>query len=871
MRLVGRVAEVVALDRLRASAEQGAGATVLLIGEAGIGKTTVVEEAAARATAAGVTVLAGRADPDEGAPSFWPWTGLLRDAPHGLSPALLTMADAGEPAVAARFRAIQATIAALLEKAEAHPLMLVLEDLHWADDASLALLAALSRRIGHARVLLVGTARPDRIPALDSAEVLTLGPWDQAAVGDYLNAHPSWAPVVHRLGGGSPLYTRELARLLQRDNRLSGPAGAIDLPDGLRRLVARRTAQLTTACRQMLSTAAAYGADIDVTVLARVVPVAALGEAVAAGVLVDDPWAPARVRFGHELVRQALYDGLGRDERIRAHAAIADALAGIGSPAEIARHRVRAAVDDPSRSVAVEACVAAARAAARGLDYAEAVAWLSRALDNAPGDPWLRLERAEAAYRNGQLDLALTDCEAIVDEVGAPAALVIRGLGGPLGPALLRLCERALDQELEAAERAKVLSQYAFLLADDRDPERAERIGREAMTLAEAAQRPDALVAALHARHETIDTLSALDEVDELARRSCELAGPSGRPDAELWGRSWRLDVCLARGDLVEFDAESERLAGLVERLGWPVARWHLLRARAARALLAGRIGDARDLATEARDVAARSQDASAPYLYWAFLGGLSTLTGDYAWAGDLPFDDRAPIAVAQLGQIAMGRGDRETAVASIRRLAPMLPRLPADGRRVFVTMIAGEVAAWTGDLDVVAGCYERMRPHAGLYLNSMSACHGTFARLLGTMATALGRPEAPDLLARAVELEERIGAPAFVCQAQIAYAGSLRTTDPRRSRELGSAALATARRLGLTALAARAAELARDDLTAREREIAALVADGLSNRAVAERLVLSERTVETHVRNILGKLGFANRADLRAASQYRH
>ena len=878
-RLVGRVAEVVALDRLRASAEQGAGGVALLVGEAGIGKTAVVEEAVSRAVAAGVTVLTGRADPDEGAPSFWPWISLLSTAPPFLSPRLLTLADEGEPVAAARFRAIRATITALGAVAEKQPLMLVLEDLHWADEASSALLAALAREIGTARIAVLGTSRnPVALPGGSTTETLVIGPWEQAAVADYLAAHapavhPSWAGVVHRLGGGNPLYTRELTRLLIREGRLAAPAGTVDLPDGLRSVVARRTAQLSAACGHMLAVAAAYGSEIDVSVLERVVAVEPLAEAVAAGVLVDDPWVPSRVRFVHELVRQALYDGLGRDERIRTHAAIATTLQEHGAPvAEVARHRVRAAADPASRRAAVEACTTAARAATTALDHAEAVRWFGHALASAPGDAALRLERAEAAYRNGQLDVARADCEAVVDEVGAPAALVIRGFGGPLGPALLRLCERALAHDLTDGDRAKVLAQYAFLLAEDRDPERAGRISREAMALAEASGRPDALVAAVHARHETIDPADDLDEVFDLARRSCELAGPSARPDAELWGRTWRLDACLARGDLAGYDAETSRLAGLADRLGWPVARWHLLRARAARALVAGRLGAGRELAEQALEVAARSQDASAPYLYLAFLSGLAEFTGDYTWVDETWLDgEQQPIALAQLGLIAMGRGDRDSGLTAARRLRGVLPRLPADGRRTFVTVVTGELAAWVGEHDLAAECYARMAPRAGIYLNSMSSCHGAVSRVLGTIAAVLGRPEASRHLAEAVAMEERIGAPGYLARAQIAYAGQLRTTDPHRSRELATAALATSRRLGMPVLVASAAELARDDLTAREREIAALVAEGLSNRAVAERLVLSERTVETHVRNILSKLGLSNRAGLRGASQYRH
>ncbi|MBB2942779.1 DNA-binding CsgD family transcriptional regulator [Actinoplanes lutulentus] len=911
--LVARVAEVVALDRLRADAAAGTGGIALLTGEAGIGKTAVVEEAVARAAAAGATVLTGRADPDQGAPAFWPWLRLLDSDVPGLTPNLLNTGDnngtggSGEDPVAARFRVMQDTLRALRSAASVTDggLVCVLEDLHWADPGSLALLGLVCREVGGTRLLVIATARTLDVE-LPGAESLTLTPWDPATVATYLAqragspVHASWPAVVHRLGGGNPLYTRELTRLLTATDRLRHPAGAVDLPDGLLRLVGLRIAALTPPARELLGLAAALGTDIDVPTLGRIAakPVEPLlAEAIGAGILVEDPWAPARLRFAHELVREARYAGLSRAERIAAHTRIAEEFTAAGARAgETARHRVRAAVDEASRRTAKEACEAAARATTRQLDHRAAATWLGQALDLFPDDPWLRLARAEAACLDGRLAVAVADCDAAMavaeaarrPDLGAAAALTVRGFGGPVASSLLRLCERALalfgvpsgpefDLDLGLVP-ARLVAQYAILLVETGGHARAEPLSRQAMALAEAGGDAGAMAAAVHARHEVLDLATDAEEILDLARRSLRLANGGGPVDAELWGRLWRLDALLTIGDLTGYDAETAALAALAERLGRPVVRWHLLRARAARMLLAGRPDAAGALADEALALAGTFDGQPGPELHAAFHASLGPFTGRVPrWPGGLPGAlatlGAEPVAVAQIARLAMLDGDRDTAGAACRILRDVLPGLPPDSRRGFVLLSAGEAAVWLDQVDVAAAVYELTLPIAGRYLNTMTACHGSVDRPLGMMAALLGDRQAAERHFRsAIAMEERIGAAPFVAQAQLAYAS---ICDGRPAQVLASEALATARRLGLGPIAVAAAALSRDDLTGREREIAQLAAEGMANREIAARLHISERTVETHVRNALAKLGATNRtqlaARLRAGNQYQH
>jgi DNA-binding CsgD family transcriptional regulator len=940
VRLVGREREFAVLRDRDAAARAGHGAVALVAGEAGIGKTTLIERFRRSVTDGGQPVLAGRAMADEGVPALWPWRRLLTDALadarlDGLTPDLLdagTGADAALDPAAARFQAIDRTVAALRTAAEPAGLVLMLEDLHWADDASLLLLRHLCGEVAGSRILVVGTFRdPDRavgLPAplvevcgMSTVETLRLGPVSPADVAALLTAagpvHPTWPAHVHRRTGGNPLFVRELTRVLAQHGVLGEPAHDLPLPMELRRLVGYRLSRLSADCQRLLGVCSAIGDEIDVALLEAVedgLDIAVLAEAVAAGVLVEDPESPATMRFSHAVVREARYESLSRAARLAVHRRLADVSEAAG---ERARHRVQAAVDPASRHAAALACREAARAATGRRAVEEALRWYRQAVELWQGDgdtdgvarAGLLVDAAGAAYSAGLALEALALCERAADladrfdrpDLLTAAALVVRGIGGEVNAGVLRLCERALATGTgDDTVRAQLLAQQAFALSEVDSPAAAEPYSAEALALAEASGDPGALLAALHARHQVLNVPS--DRVAErlaLGSRMLALAASADRqiypkrvdlrsarnpdrPEAALWGHIWRIEAQFQLGAVEELDKELRELEHLAERLGWPVAWWHLRRAQGARATLTGRFDEALARMRQARDLATHLQDEAAVPLYHSQVQAVYQLTGQFAdmepeiirMALEIP----APISWAVFGPYLHAAGDDAGAAILYERLRSALPTVPYDSRWIAIIAATGQLAVAFDDREVAARCYDLLQPYTTYYLYSASGAYGAMDRILGELAVALDRLDDADRhLGDAVRMEARIGALPFLALAQLAHADLLHrrggTGDLDKAARLVERAGHTARRLGLAPALARATALAAEltalsrrtepQLTAREREIAGLLADGLANRAIAERLVLSERTVEAHVRNILAKLGLTNRTQV--------
>lgn len=394
------LAEPGGTSRASERASAAAPVCVALTGEPGIGKSRLAAELAVRARAAGVRVLRGRCSQDDGAPPLWPWRAVLA----GLGVAAEEDEVAAED-VGAAFRVWERICAHVIAAAERRPLLLLLDDLHWADPSSLRVLRLLveTAPLG-SRLLVVATWRrhppPDGALA-DLAETLArqhavrldlegLGPEATAALFEAVAERepgPDTAARLHETTEGNPFFLVEYARLAAAHAEAGVPA---QVPAAVSDVLRRRIDRLPPDGVRVLRLAAVLGRRFDLPTLAAVTGLAeddlldALDPAVIAGLVRED--GIDRFVFGHALVRDALRSGLPSSRRARAHAAVAAALAGVaGRETEVARHWLAAG---PSYADRAWPAAAGAAAVARRLHaYEEAADLLRAALAAMDEDP----------------------------------------------------------------------------------------------------------------------------------------------------------------------------------------------------------------------------------------------------------------------------------------------------------------------------------------------------------------------------------------------------------------------------------------------------------------------------------------------------
>jgi DNA-binding winged helix-turn-helix (wHTH) protein len=642
------------MDRLLASlneARGGSGRLVLLLGEAGIGKTQCARELTGIVQRSGMRVWAGRAV-GGGAPAFWPWIQILRDAcadrrvvggerrsleamiarlvPEGLPPAAAAVSRVTAPALAdsSRFWLSEALALVLLQSAEQKLRVVLFEDLHDADDGSLEALALLAPKLAQARMLVIATARPG---FLDSAHQtgalrlrpsetitlsgLTLADTERYATGVLGHAVPAEATGALYAGTeGNPLFLKEAVRLLATRSRGQLLADDLRLPDVVRQLVHRRIATLDHGTREILAAASVLGNDFELSVLKRIASVPAEGlvariDAAERARFLERGVDDGTYAFAHALLRDALYEGLPTSDRKRLHAKAGRALQSLSVVrprlGAIAHHFHRA-LPEASADETSRACRVAGDAAMALFGYDEAAqlyAWAleARGYDEQAPEPRaaceLLLSIAIASRRAGRVRATRDACRRAVDIARRESyADVLLAAARTLRPTVWiglvpdSLALDAVEQALPLlppAGRASACALLAFMPPHALSVERSGALSEEAVRTARELGDRSLLLEALTS---TFHALSGPDRLDELLAAADEVLLHDG-PEVSWWSAEAffaRYHALFQRGDPAGAERALQAFGACAERLRMPEAIWQHDRVRSQQLLYTG-------------------------------------------------------------------------------------------------------------------------------------------------------------------------------------------------------------------------------------------------------------------------------------------
>lgn len=814
-RLVGREGALAVLRATAAAAAAGRGGTLLVTGEPGVGKTALLAALSAEAADDGARVLRGQCWDGDAAPPYWPWVQVVRAGlAAGGDPGrarLLLPEQASPPRApdtdgAARFALFDAVACFLGELAERGTVLVVLDDLHWADEGSLRLLDFAARHLASRAVVLLGAYRDEEAGealrrlagATEQLALAGLPPADVATLMTSLTGSappPEQVRDVWRRTGGNPFLVRELSRL-----QLAQPPGTVGAPSSpalvetVRDILERRLARLSQPCAELLDVAAAAGPQVRVDVLAGVLPDARdltelLEEAVRARVLVASDGA-TEYRYSHDLFRETVLAALPPGRRTQLHLAVGRTLEALRRrgvpvhPAELAAHFSAAARAAP-RDAVLHSRLAAEEATAR-LAFEEARGHCERAMAAlelvADPDPVDRLEvlLQLGAARNlaGDVDSARTayrDAAALARAVHdstrfARAALGVHALGWRESHeeaiAVLDEAARALPRA-PTELRSRVLAALARDLhyrAPRRDHERASALAEEAVDVARRVGDRGTLAFALLALHDARwrpgTARVRLPVVEEMLAAADDAADPELVAQARLLRATALLELGDPGGpaELREFCRQSEGL-------GHARARYLGLSRRATLALLEDDLVAAAQLARAAVEL---GEDVGEPdargvheTLMWAvdYAGGVDreqVVVGprldSQPWPG-------LPLLEAVLHVAA---GDLDAARGALARLR--LDDLPRTHDLEVLAFAAHAVVA-AGTDQQRGDLYALLRPYAGTHVvvGGCASYFGAVDHQLGRLARCLGRPEEARRHFRdAAALHERLGAPGF-------------------------------------------------------------------------------------------------------------
>jgi hypothetical protein len=659
----------------------------------------------------------------------------------------------------------------------------------------------------------------------------------------------AFARALHAETEGNPFFIEEFVRHLTEAGVRASGAGALELqrfglPEGVKHVIARRLARLEVRTIEWLRTAAVIGRDFQISPVDRVASldedesIAALEEALAAGLVLETPGVPGRYSFSHALVRETLYEGMSGPRRARIHRRVGEELESEGDRhlAELAHHFTRAA--DPRDAVkAVTYARRAGEQATAMLAHEEAAEHYARAIEvlerfepeAAEQRTELLLLLGEAHVRVGERMFAwaaFRDAAALAERLGDSALLARAAVGasrryvqqpGLVDEELISMLERAL--ELTAHERTVARTRLlaslcgALYYSDQRD--RMMELSHSAMEIAEELDDPEARANACAARRRALWDAAHLPERLSASTEMLTRAREVGNVELELQGHAWLVVDLLEQGEREAVDAQIEAFAALADHLRQPLYVWNLLVWRVMDTLLAGNIERADELAAEALAAGTPAEAVTAPQYHSIQLLAIRREQGRM---GELEQPARALVAAnparpawrAALADLLWESDRPDEAQAEFEALAARdFEDIPGDLDWMAALALLSDVCAGVGDAARAGLLYEQLLPYAGtnVVIGLAAICLGSASRFLGKLAATMGRrDEAAAHFEHALEANTALRAPIWLAHTQLDYARAL--GGGHRAEELIEAARATAADLGLPAVARRAEQL---------------------------------------------------------------
>ncbi len=925
----------------------------LISGEPGIGKTELMREFCAAAKQAGALVLMARCSEDEGAPPWWPWTQVLRSLPQDVLSdedvaALELMLEPRNAELEGRSSMLDSHLAdrerfarfdrlsRLFQDLSADRTVLIaIDDLHWSEELSLRLFEHLVRNGG--RVRLVGTYRDTSVsrrrplgrllnriaadPAVERMRLSGLSADGTRALMDSIGGFTLSGELVasiHSQTGGNPYFVTELTRFLDeggyfRPGVVQTPV-AVRIPEGVRDVIGQRLDRLSSSSNTMLEAAGVIGFAFDEPVIVRMLDdlepadvAATLDEALDARVIVETADRPGSFEFVHALMREAIFDDIGRAHRMRLHAKAAEALESTTGAshtrlAALATHWLESRLPDGPSRAALHLTRAADQAAA-ALAYEDAARYFEQALEclaitgetlpAAEGE--LQLKLGEVCRRSGAVNSALRAFErvgGIADELGdadmfAQAALGYESArwrsGLPASGSRIRL-ETALEgiaptpTPLRVQLLASLARARSYGVGDTGCAPLAVESIEAARSLGDEKLLIDAMGAAyLASRRDPTQAAYRLDTTREQLALATRLGDDTRTADAYS---VWTVEL-LESMELEEFDRAMAAFEIVANRQRQPHHLYQVGFAQAMRALLDGRYGELVALARKARDIGSRIDGANADGVYsmqmFTYFRDTGQLPKVAPLLEQLAAHDPSTVWAPGNAMLNLELGDLDRAAAEFERFAKHdFARVPLDELWLISMAYAAEICTQLKDANRADKLFRFLEPYRGrlLVFGPCVLCAGPIDRYLGMLLGTVGaRHEATRFFQSAVDQSRSIEALPWLARSLLDAALCGCSIDGDGREETIQAASDVARRIGLHSVI-QSCESGRDGtrlgigieaLTRREREVLGLLAEGNSNRQIADTLCISQATVATHVRNLLGKTGARNRTEVAA------